>query len=176
MSNIENLKHILNPPLDPLETDTDWDPVENQLGIKLPQDYKDFITSYGTGSVDSFLWIFNPFSKNQNINLFKCLETYREVFEYLDKNTSEIAIFSLFPAARGLLPFAATDNGDVLFWLVDGDPENWSIVINDARQDEYEKFDVSLVAFLTDILSNKLKSDVLPVGFPTENPSFRSIC
>lgn len=43
--------------------------MEARLGMVLPDDYKDFLREYGSGRVGQFLWIFNPFSKNENLNL-----------------------------------------------------------------------------------------------------------
>jgi hypothetical protein len=44
------------PPERPSETPTgsSWQPVEARLGLELPEDYKEFITRYGTGAVDNF--------------------------------------------------------------------------------------------------------------------------
>lgn len=41
------------------------------LGMILPLDYKKFINKYGTGSINDFIWILNPFSENENLNLIK---------------------------------------------------------------------------------------------------------
>ncbi|WP_250655561.1 SMI1/KNR4 family protein [Alkalimarinus coralli] len=178
MNNITKLKQLLTPPSCSLEVPSDplWSEIEKKLGIQLPNDYKEFVSSYGSGSVDDFLWVFNPFSENPNINLFERLTTETETFEYLKKSGNETLLFSMYPEKRGLLPLGATDNGDVLFWQVGGNPSTWPIVINAARQAEYEKYEITLVDFLIKTLTGGIKSNIFPSDFPCDRPLFNSAC
>ena len=61
------------PPANPVESPRadDWQLVEARMLVELPSDYKEFIATYGTGAVDNFLWVLNPFSHNDNLNLIK---------------------------------------------------------------------------------------------------------
>jgi hypothetical protein len=67
---MEALKNLMRPPANPSELPdrAGWGPVEAALGLMLPEVYKAFISTYGTGAVDGFLWVFNPFSENQPLN------------------------------------------------------------------------------------------------------------
>lgn len=38
-----------------------WSKIETKLGTSLPEDYKNFIKTYGTGGIDNFIWILTPF-------------------------------------------------------------------------------------------------------------------
>jgi len=60
---LEELKKILIPPLKPFQTGdrNGWDELESSLGTLLPQ-YKDFISIYGTGAIDNFIWVLTPFT------------------------------------------------------------------------------------------------------------------
>ena len=63
----------MRPPVAPVETPSaiGWQSVEATMRIELPSDYKEFIAYYGTGAVDNFLVVLNPFSCNDNLNLIK---------------------------------------------------------------------------------------------------------
>ena len=37
----------------------------------------------------------------------------------------------------GLLPWGYTDNCDELYWLTDGEPDGWKIVVHESRAPEY---------------------------------------
>ena len=54
---INKLKNIIKPNNDLLDkyTKEKWDEIELILGIKLPTDYKQFINTYGVGSINDFL-------------------------------------------------------------------------------------------------------------------------
>ena len=44
---------------------TDWG------RFTIPSDYIEFINEYGTGRIADFIVIFNPFSKNEDVNFFE---------------------------------------------------------------------------------------------------------
>ncbi|MET1081302.1 MAG: SMI1/KNR4 family protein [Pseudomonas sp.] len=148
-----------------------WLAVESQLGIALPDDYKEFVHKYGTGSVDNFLWVFNPTSRNENVNFLDQISAQLKVLIEL-QSYGEIIPYRLFPAQGGILPFAITDNGDVLFWLSVGEPNSWTVLVNEARSPEWEVFDMSMSKFLLGILSRRLICGHFPKSFPRANPVF----
>jgi hypothetical protein len=175
---IEQVTAVLTPPPSPVETPRhaeDWAAAEADLGTPLPADYKAFIEQYGTGVVDDFLWVFNPFSANEHANLaseargrLDALRSLRDEFEVDIRH-------ELFPAVGGLLPFGATANGDVLFWETAGEPRNWTVIVSDARAPEYEHFRSNMTDFLHDILSRKEVCRIFPGSFPGPHPVFRSV-
>lgn len=59
------------------------------MNIKFPDDYKEFISTYGTGSIDNFLWILNPFSKNININFFDDMKHFQWAYRELKSEFPE---------------------------------------------------------------------------------------
>jgi hypothetical protein len=92
----------------------------------LPEDYKQYIENFDTGGVDGFIWIFSPLREAPNVNL---LQQIPKKLDGLRALKHETIPFPLFPQIGGLLPFGATDNANILYWLVRGNPEDWSIVI-----------------------------------------------
>jgi hypothetical protein len=68
---LERLRRLLQPPADPVEPGRPggWAEVEAALGTGLPRDFKAFTEVYGSGTVDDFLYLFNPFTQGQDGNL-----------------------------------------------------------------------------------------------------------
>ena len=68
---LERLRELLPPPADPVEPGRPdgWAEVEGTLGTELPGDFKAFTERYGSGTVDAFLYLFNPFTAGQDGNL-----------------------------------------------------------------------------------------------------------
>jgi hypothetical protein len=62
---------ICPPPEHPIEngSDQNWSIIEQQYGLILPPDFKQYITLYGTGKIADFLWVYNPFNQDYlNLN------------------------------------------------------------------------------------------------------------
>lgn len=167
---------LLPPPSIPREVPLKgWEEVEHRLGTTLPTDYKWFLERYGTGKVKEFLWVFNPFSKNKNINLVEQLCVRVGGLKYLSEKFPHQYPYSLFPQPGGLFPFAGTDNGDTIYWITEGEPNEWRVAVNDARSPMFEEFKCGAVAFLYGILTQRIVSRVLPRDFAVSAAGFKSI-
>lgn len=174
MSSLNALKEVLRPPNIPCETpdSSDWQLVETSLGMGLPEDYKDFISCYGTGAVDQFLWVLNPFSNNKYLNLLDAGSAQLEVLRQLRDDFGENIPYPLGSDSNGLYPWAITDNGDVLYWLCNGVPSDWLIVVNEARAPCWREFKCSMSEFLARLITRELIVDIFPDDFPSESPKF----
>jgi SMI1-KNR4 cell-wall len=159
---IDQLRKILPQPSSPAEAQGSWVDVESALKTKLPHDYMAFIENYGTGQVNNFLSVFNPFSKRANFNLLVQSKNQLEALAELQEQFTEFRTFDLFPKEGGLLPVAMTDNGDTIYWLTQGKTSEWSMVVRDARGPKFEQFKCGFTEFLVDILTGRLKSTVMP--------------
>jgi len=170
----ETLKQLMPPPAAPAESRSErgWEFVEAELGIELPSDYKEYISIYGTGSVDNFLWVLNPFSENKYLNLIDESKATLQAFQQLQRDFGETIPYTLYPEPLGLFPWAVTDNGDHLFWLRKGSPSEWAIVVADSRAPEWEEFKVSMTEFLAGILTKRIRVDIFPDDFPSDSPKF----
>jgi hypothetical protein len=174
MSLIE-LTAILNRPLTPHETKdaSAWAAIEEQVGTKLPQDYKDFIQTFGSGAIDSFLYVFNPFSPNKNINLIEGGRAELEAYSISKKKFPQYYRHEAYPSEGGILPFAATDNGEIIYWKTARVPERWTVIAYEARGPKYYEFEGSTTEFLTGVLKRTIRCDVFPDDFPSEYPVFK---
>lgn len=164
---IDDIVRVMPPPTSTFEAPgkDEWIALEARFGFAFPEDFKDFIQIYGSGNVANFLWVFNPFSKNKNLNLIEQTKEQMDVLVEL-QSFGEIVPYRLFPEAGGILPFAVTDNGDVLYWKTCGEPNYWPVVINEARSPEWESFDMPMTKFLLEILCHRLKCSIFPENFP----------
>ena len=136
----------------------------------MPDDYKSYIARYGTGSFSkpdfSFLFPYNPFSEHFNLieNQQLILETYLDC----QIDSPEICVFNAFPEEKGLLPWGQTDNGDSLYWLTNGPPNTWDIVVFDGRYFMYDWFSLTMTQFLAQWLTGDIKVNCFPPFAPGE--------
>lgn len=70
--------------------------------------------------------------------------------------------YALYPEADGLLPWGTTDNGDQLFWLATGSPNEWSVIINEVRSSIFEHFACSMTEFLYGLIISEIQSEIIP--------------
>ena len=174
MSEISSLTKLMRPPDNPSETPNGggWESVEARLGIELPLDYKEFVASYGTGSVDNFLWVLNPFSQNENLNLDNQAKIRLHAQRQFSEESGLKNPHSLHPDANGLFPWGVTDNGDVLYWRGKGDPSTWEVAVCESRASQWREFKLSVGEFLAALVTGELVVDIFPDGFPSEAPQF----
>lgn len=167
---MDNLIKLLTPPVIPLNTgdEEQWKHFFGVLGTELPTDYIKFIQTYGTGGVDNFLWILTPFLDDENVNFLRRQKEMAEAYIQSKTSFPEYFKHDVFPEVGGLLPWAYTDNGDELYWLTDGKPDEWKVVVYESRSSEYRTYSLNMTEFLFQILSKELVCDIFPEDFPSD--------
>lgn len=173
---LEKLQKILLPGNQVFETGSqnDWEQPEGKLNIKLPDDYKKYINIYGSGVIDDFLWVLNPFCKNENINLLHQSKELLEACKELRQEFPEFFTYNIFPEKNGLLPWGLTDNGDELYWKTDIDLNKWEIVVFNGG--DFYPFQMCMTEFLYNVLSGKFRDAAFfPDSFPSENFKYKAI-
>jgi hypothetical protein len=170
---VNDLVEIMSPPQNPAEASGEpWDRVEARIGTILPDDYKVFIETYGSGRIDPFIWVLNPFSSRKYINLLgQRVMQLSALKEPKDKFDDECP-YPLYPESGGLLPCAMTDNGDVIHWLTVGPANEWSIVVNGGRVPVYKSYRMNLTAFLAGLLTGTVRCSIFPQDAFVEKPNF----
>jgi hypothetical protein len=170
---IERLKELIDPPQDPINPMGDWESVERELCSPLPRDYKRYVNSYGDGGISDFIWVFNPFSKNQYLNLLTQVPIVLKAFQQIREIEGEEFLYELFPKAGGLLPCGATGNGDIIFWETRGDPDGWSTAVLASRENDAQTFKLTLTELLSSLLSGETTCSVFPNDWLDPAPSFK---
>ena len=118
------------------QTDSRWIAIEESLGLRLPADYKVMVDLFGASSWDDFLHVLSPFDDGLNLQ--------QRGQQILDADRESRLAFpshypiALYPESGGLLPWAITDNGDTLYFITSGPPDEWPILIKGSRAPEFE--------------------------------------
>jgi hypothetical protein len=152
--------NLMPPPVSPVELGTldEWANVEREIGIALPNDYKIFIQTYGTGVIGRFLQIWNPLSKNKYMNLKHMARESLETLRIHKTQYEQEYPFALYPEKEGLLPFADTANGDLLLWKTNGLPDTWELLFLIDFGPQYEAYSFGFVEFLIKVLGEEIES------------------
>ncbi|MBL8793852.1 MAG: SMI1/KNR4 family protein [Planctomycetia bacterium] len=171
ISAIDNLHKLMPPPAKPTDATGSWEQVERELDTRLPDDYKQFVQSYGSGNIgDMPLTIHNPFAPEPGLNLLQAAKGIVAAYKSLVDDGYKMR-YRLFPESGGLLPWGTTGNGDYLHWRTKGLPEQWSVVIWDCGLTKFRSFEnMNCVQFLTELISGRLK--VFPSAFFETTPKF----
>ncbi|MBA4146917.1 MAG: SMI1/KNR4 family protein [Verrucomicrobia bacterium] len=158
----------------------DWSRVETEVGARLPQDFKDYISVYGAGQWGDFFGVINPFYKWKHPQAQESWRAWMDLRlggleEMGRKYPQYTAPFRPHPASDGLLAFGYNDNGGTLCWQASGEPDSWRIVCLDGKlSEEYDAFDMTLTAFLAALLSEEISLRTFaPDFFPVRRPAFR---
>jgi hypothetical protein len=170
---------IVPPPETPKETGSPkaWEKIDQRLGLTLPQDYKDIIDHYGTGTFNNFITLYNPFAENESLNLFHALETHHRASQMaqhmIDSPWTALHPFELYPAHQGLLPWGmATSFEKIFFWQIKGAPKNWNTIFYNLRNGEYEVWKIPCADFLEGIFTGTIQSVLLPEFLPSNSGAF----
>ena len=172
---IAALEAVVPPPLAPSGAFTGpWTRVEAYLGTELPQDYKDFARLYGHGLFLDLLYVHLPSVDNPSLTLET---TVRETGRWLGQDDDQP--YSWWPHIGGLINFGGTENGDYLYWLPHGPPDDWKVVFWDrglSQGQSFEEFDCGMAEFLAGLIDGTIlpkgykPEDVAPIG-PIFQPS-----
>lgn len=163
------LRAIVPPPDEPVGVGdpTGWNRIEEELGLVLPDDYKEFIGTYGDGYLAGFIHIFNPFSDSPHLSLQTSVEKICKVYRDLKASEGDKQVpFCVYPEKSGLLPWGRNDVGNYMFWLTDGESKKWPVVLAEGRSNRYERFNLGMATFLAKALSRELDSKIWPDDFP----------
>lgn len=170
---IERIKEIMAVPAHKMDSvGHQWDLFPSDLAMTLPTVYKEFLSAYGTGVINEFLWILNPFSANKNLNIEK-MRYYQFSYRHMQE---------VFPddyernVPGSFLTWASTDNGDGVFWVIDGGHSNeWQVGIHSSDQGEEELTGLNTTQFFESLVKNTLKSLILPRQFLESEKIFISV-
>jgi hypothetical protein len=165
---LEELGALLPPPDRPADpgTDAEWELAERELGTRLPNDYKAFIRLYGSGGFDDFLYYFNACSADPVENLPRRALGFLADDRRLRAGSPRVT-WPLFPEPRGWLPWGTTPNGNKLWWVTDGAPEEWKVAVTVYDPIMSVVYDETYTSFLEGVLSRRIHCKLLGSYFPS---------
>ena len=173
---LSDVSRRVPPPAQPVGAGSapEWRAAEAKLGLELPVDYKQLVSTYGLGRFADFLTIFTPFADNEYVNLLAQPELSLEAYRALRAGHPDVAPYPAYPEPGGLLSWAQSDNGDVIYWLTEGSADTWPIVLIESRHGMIERYDVPTTDFLAQVLDGRLPTRILPRDL-NEDASFTSL-
>jgi SMI1-KNR4 cell-wall len=152
---LDELLRVLPPPKRPLDQRGDWASVEAALGLRLPSDYKEFISVYGSGRIGTSLVIANPFhwlrhGQSVRATWSDWAKFYPDIAEY-----GEVIPYPVYPQPGGLLPFGEFGDVNILNWLTVGEPDLWPFLYYDRDQGFFEIKGLGAVEFILEAVTQR---------------------
>ncbi|MFJ4468056.1 SMI1/KNR4 family protein [Streptomyces sp. NPDC089424] len=162
---VTRLRQLLAPPGSGGDA-VDWDEVERSSGLVLPADYREFVEVYGGGEIDEYLSVSTPPVPGS---------PYGDLLERKDpalpeQDRERICAVLRRDVLPPLLPFADTASGDVAFWVREGEPDGWRVLVFRRQTpygtDRWTLFDRGMADFCGAALTGEVNpfSERLPVG------------
>lgn len=127
--------------------------IENALGTSLPKDIVEFGMQYGTGMFADTLEVYNPFSGRYLESVSQVSGCYRDLKR---AEGDQFIPFEIYPKSPGLLVSGSDANGHMMFWLTEGRPEDWPLVLMTVDA-TFERLDMSITTFLARIFSGTME-------------------
>jgi hypothetical protein len=123
----------------------------------LPEDFRDLCLRYGSGIFSDpgrlCLSVRNPLVPDFESQLRRDADLLRLVKGAAgDKEFP----FGVFPPHPGLILWADDDNGSLFYWLTEGEPERWPVLVTPPGECFWERFDVPMTSFLARAFSRQL--------------------
>ena len=115
--------------------------------MQFPIDYQHYLSHFGTGWLGDFFLIWNPFSTADGKNWLQEKEIALKAFKGIQNEFLDFfSQWVFYPAPGGLLPCGTTVNGDTLFWVTTGQPDQWTI--SAGRDEPLDFYNGGLCEFL----------------------------
>jgi hypothetical protein len=161
---LDRLRELAPPPSKPVESGSQdgWEKVERKLGTPLPADYKALTNLYGSGTFDDFLYLFNPFAKGEDGNLLHERGAVLEGYATSREKFPDRYPLPPFPEPGGVLPLGRTENGDELYWVTEGEPDAWPVMVLGSRGARQETHRLTITGFLAALLGGELETSLFP--------------
>ncbi|WP_406484148.1 histone-like nucleoid-structuring protein Lsr2 [Streptomyces sp. NBC_01568] len=161
MSDLSALTRLCPPPQAP-PAPVDWDRVEAELGMRLPEDYKQLASVYGPGSYGGdYITIYHPHGVTLYVNLTGPMPS--RIREYLQRDY-EPGTYPVAYDPAHLFAIGGTEGGQRLFWITEPEnaPDAWRIAVNEDKKPNWFAYDGNLTAFLVDALSSHMDIPQFP--------------
>ncbi|MFC9235145.1 histone-like nucleoid-structuring protein Lsr2 [Streptomyces decoyicus] len=170
MTDLARLKAFCPPPGEAPPTPLSWNRTEQELGHRLPSDYKRIVETYGAGKFADFLGLYQPNCPYIALDLAR--QTH-EVHTQLVRH-QEISDRPLPYNPHELQPAGITDNGDYLLWFMHkpNEPASWTLTSTALDDEEWFDFEGNLTAFLVALAQHEIDAPIFPDNLLRHTPCF----
>lgn len=165
----DTLARLVTPPAAPVDARGDWDAAETAVGVRLPDDYKRLVATYGWGEFCDLLYLRTPFGTSE----YNGIEWQRTYPPGSPDPDTERHPYPLHPAPGGLLIWGTTMDADRLCWLTDGEPEEWPVVVW-SSEGWYETHRTGAAGFIEGWAAGRIRSGLLGTMEPDLAPWFNA--
>jgi hypothetical protein len=128
----------------------DWAAIEEDLGLRLPSDYKVLAEWYPVGWFRLFAMLRLPDVEWRFLSEYAVSELnfLREIRESGESSFP----YPVYPEPGGVLPWGSIRSPGLAYWLTGpGDPDGWPVVAATDHGDHWERFDGPVCEFLTEV-------------------------
>jgi hypothetical protein len=132
---LRELIQLVPPPSDPQNAKGDWKQLESDLGLTFPDDYKQYIKEYGSGTLCALFEIGSPFRLESHYKkaVKDAWSSWAGIYHgWGDVPESEIP-FPIYPKIPGLLPWGTYGDVDVLVLKQAKIPGSLSVTLKTRR-------------------------------------------
>ena len=156
---VSRLTELLPPPEAGVERRS-WEWTQAAFGTVLPRDFRDFVDTYGYGSLDGLLGVRPPGGRGRAVE-DPAVREPSPVAEQELRTFHGPVRFPPWPAEGALLSWGTTSVGYDLFWRRQGDdPDTWPVMVVGYRSGTALELPCGMAEFL-----------VLMLGDPLDRPS-----
>ncbi|WP_432128382.1 SMI1/KNR4 family protein [Streptomyces sp. bgisy082] len=131
---------LLGEPRDVFAGHCAWRGIEEDLGVPLPQDYKQLVDAYAPVRINGHLYLEHPANEFYRLGQW--------ISETLDDVESEGLGRNDAGEASGLIPLACTDRGEYVFAAPGNDGERWRVLSRSRDEPEFYEHRMSFSEWL----------------------------
>ncbi|OIK24211.1 SMI1/KNR4 family protein [Streptomyces malaysiense] len=161
MIQVENIGRIVGLPRS-RRFAVDWQLVESDLGIALPEDYKELARYFGPGEFVPYFVLLVPGVASPALELRRNLARWQRLEAEGRVEGGGFPPFRYFPEPGGLLPWGNSPHGEVYYWETIGEPDAWPVVVCAASGPHFYRFQGGVVDFVHELLTEGLDIPFLP--------------
>jgi hypothetical protein len=164
-ASLQRLLALVPPPLIVLEVERPPATLSFADGrvVTFPPDYLAFIEKYGSGEfshageVGMIVSVYNP-----RAAVFRRVLDREHTYlrEYKRAEGGGYAEYDIFPDTAGLLQWGWNDSRIVFFWLTEGAPERWPLIVM-WDFEFFGRYDMPIVTFLERLVAGELDARFL---------------
>jgi hypothetical protein len=160
---VQKLLNLIPPPV-PSQTkiaDQSFSEIEKQYKIVFPNDYKEILLIYGSGTFCDTLYLASPLGENSLFDShFKRTEFYHTMLKGFPVQEDKPR-YPIFPEPGGLLEIGGDDNANVLMWKIDNTHNIWPLYFFDDYMLNETVYDIPISEFLFKWIIGELRPTCL---------------